>query len=269
MAVSLTARLGLKRWSTSTDEWIGREGFNAQNQTLDDVIAIDAQGPISARPVSAVRGFYYYADDVEQLYRNTGTGWIPIGVDASKLVGKVPIASLPTQVPIGGGIIWFDPSIPDNYMKPRGQAISRTTYAALFALWGTRHGAGNGTTTFNLPNPSGRMPVAVDPNDPDFDTVGDTGGAKTVTLTTAQMPSHSHSGGVAAAGIGALMSRNPASDNSDPNGAVARGDGGTTGQRGINGSGHSHGLTINAEGGGQAHQNMPPFFAIEYIIRVL
>jgi len=269
MVVSLTARLGLKRWSTSTDEWIGREGFNAQNETLDDVIAIDDQGPISARPAEAVRGFYYYATDVEQLYRNTGTGWVPIGVDASKLVGKVPLAALPTQVPIGGGILWFTPSIPDNYMKPRGQAISRITYAALFALWGTTFGAGNGSTTFNLPGIVGRTIVAVDPNDPAFDTVGDFGGEKTVTLSTATMPNHSHGGGVADGGINALMSRNLASDNSAPSGAVARGDGATAGVRGINGSGHGHGLSINAEGGGQPHNNMPPYYVAEYLIRVL
>ena len=57
-----------------------------------------------------------------------------------------------TLVPIGSIIIWPVPTIPANYLICDGAAISRTTYANLFNTIGTYYGAGNGSTTFNLPN---------------------------------------------------------------------------------------------------------------------
>jgi microcystin-dependent protein len=62
----------------------------------------------------------------------------------------------------------------------------------LFALLGTSYGAGDGTTTFNVPDYRGRTLVGHDASQPEFDVLGETGGAKTHTLTTAQMPSHTH-----------------------------------------------------------------------------
>lgn len=68
-----------------------------------------------------------------------------------------------------------------------GSAVSRTTYAALFAIIGTTYGAGNGSTTFNLPNLKGRVPVGRDAAQAEFDMLGETGGSKTVTLTKPNM----------------------------------------------------------------------------------
>ena len=67
---------------------------------------------------------------------------------------------------------------PTSYMFCDGSAISRTTYADLFAKIGTSFGAGDGSTTFNLPDLSGKVPVGLDENDTDFDTIGETGGSK-------------------------------------------------------------------------------------------
>lgn len=54
--------------------------------------------------------------------------------------------------PVGSLVPMASPITPDGYLYCNGQAISRTTYATLFAFLGTRYGAGNGTTTFNLPD---------------------------------------------------------------------------------------------------------------------
>jgi microcystin-dependent protein len=62
----------------------------------------------------------------------------------------------------------------------------------LFAAIGTTYGAGDGSTTFNLPNLKGRVAVGRDAAQTEFDALGETGGAKTHTLTTAEMPSHTH-----------------------------------------------------------------------------
>jgi microcystin-dependent protein len=61
----------------------------------------------------------------------------------------------PGTTPIGGMIIWLTDTLPTGsgtWAWANGQAISRTTYATLFGLWGTTYGAGDGSTTFNLFN---------------------------------------------------------------------------------------------------------------------
>lgn len=54
--------------------------------------------------------------------------------------------------PTGTIIAFAGNSLPDGYLVCNGAAISRTTYADLFAVIGTTYGAGNGSSTFNLPN---------------------------------------------------------------------------------------------------------------------
>lgn len=60
-------------------------------------------------------------------------------------------------VPLGATIIWntIIVPVPDNFLEENGQAVSRTTYSTLFALIGTAYGAGDGATTFNLPDSRG------------------------------------------------------------------------------------------------------------------
>lgn len=62
------------------------------------------------------------------------------------------------DVPIGAIILWPEVSLPSPYLYCQGQAVSRTTYAALFAVIGIRYGAGDGSTTFNLPNFNDKFP---------------------------------------------------------------------------------------------------------------
>lgn len=69
-----------------------------------------------------------------------------------------------------------------------GSAVSRTTYAALFAVIGTTYGEGDGETTFNIPDLSGRVVIGVS----NSHALGTTGGSETVTLTADQLPAHVH-----------------------------------------------------------------------------
>lgn len=82
---------------------------------------------------------------------------------------------------------------PDGWLMCQGQAVSRTTYAELFAVIGTNYGAGDGSTTFNLPDMKGKVPVGYNSNETEFNALGKTGGEKTHKLTTTEMPSHTHS----------------------------------------------------------------------------
>jgi microcystin-dependent protein len=63
-----------------------------------------------------------------------------------------------TSVAIGTGAIWFTTSAPTGWLILNGQAVSRATYAALFGLWGTLYGVGDGSTTFNIPDLRGYFP---------------------------------------------------------------------------------------------------------------
>ncbi len=77
---------------------------------------------------------------------------------------------------------------PQGWMLCDGAAVSRTTYAALFAVIGTIYGAGDGETTFNIPNLAGRVVIGSSQSH----ALGTTGGSETVTLTSDQLPAHVH-----------------------------------------------------------------------------
>jgi microcystin-dependent protein len=69
----------------------------------------------------------------------------------------------PYNIPLGGGLDYWGTTAPNsNFAFPFGQAISRSTYSALFALMGTTYGTGDGSTTFNLPDKRGRISVSLD-----------------------------------------------------------------------------------------------------------
>ncbi|MCZ4066421.1 DUF859 family phage minor structural protein [Microbacterium sp. H37-C3] len=152
--------------------------------------------------------------------------------------------------PIGSTQIWPGKVLPGpGWAWADGAAISRAQYPALFALIGTDYGAGNGSTTFNLPNSNGRVVVGFDAAQTEFNTVGKTGGAKTVTLTQAQMPAHSHGQVVTA--------------NSGGNGIRQDYYGDRSGL-----ASYPQGADTMSAGGGQAHENMPPYVVQRYIIRI-
>lgn len=81
-------------------------------------------------------------------------------------------------------------TVPDGYLLCNGQTVSRATYANLFAKIGTTYGAGDGSTTFNVPNLNGKVLVGKDSST--FSTLGATGGSVNSTLTTGNMPAHTH-----------------------------------------------------------------------------
>ena len=147
--------------------------------------------------------------------------------------------------PVGQIIAWSGAynSLPSGYLICDGSAISRTTYAALFAVVGTTHGSGNGSTTFNLPDLQSKFITGAssDPNNSGY-SVGAEGGENFVTLTVNQMPAHTHS----------------------QQGGGTHDDGGPR----VTGSTSDSTITnINSAGGGQAHENRPPYYALAYIIQ--
>lgn len=105
-------------------------------------------------------------------------------------------------LPIGSGCDYFGTVAPTDYMFADGSAISRTEYAELFSVIGTTYGAGDGSTTFNLPDKRSRVSVMTDAasaNTSSFTTSGAKGGKVSnsytptgsntaIALTTSQLP---------------------------------------------------------------------------------
>jgi len=111
----------------------------------------------------------------------------------------------PISIPTGMILIWTTLIAPSGFLFCNGLPVSRTTYYSLFSVIGTVFGAGDGSTTFNLPDFSGRTPFGLS-GSPTFPNIGATGGSTSQTLSIDQLPAHSHNvlafGQQAAAGTG-------------------------------------------------------------------
>lgn len=159
-------------------------------------------------------------------------------------------------------------TLPSGWLHCQGGAISRATYADLYAAIGDTYGAGDGSTTFNLPDYSGRVLLGTGGSY----SLAATGGAETHTLAQAELPavSLSVSGSTNTAGA------HTHSQIYKPTKSVGR-DGGSSGTQDYNGyastktgsaGAHSHTLTGSTSnlGSGQAHNNMQPYAASHFMI---
>src|SRR6185437_1833691 len=139
--------------------------------------------------------------------------------------------------------------------------VSRSQFAALFAVIGTAFGAGDGSTTFNLPDMQGRVPVGAGQGGGLTNRVlAAKGGEETHVLSVAEMPAHNHGAGTLAPSwsAGAPPAIFQASVTvASGNFAFAEGALDT--------------LTITGStsntGGGGAHNNMQPYLVLNYIIK--
>jgi microcystin-dependent protein len=173
-------------------------------------------------------------------------------------------------------------SVPGGWLYCDGSAIDRTIYADLFASIGTTYGAGNGTTTFNIPNLRGRNVIGLNSSETDFDVLGETGGAKRHTLTIAEMPAHNHgvvdpghAHGVTDPGhahsyvnnsgdqgVNTITTQSDAADQVEYNQTTGSNTTGVT----VNTA--TTGITTALTGGGQSHNILDPYMALRYIIKV-
>jgi microcystin-dependent protein len=91
-------------------------------------------------------------------------------------------------MPVGSGCDFFGTTAPENYMFANGTAISRTDYAELFAIIGTTYGAGDGSTTFNLPDKRERVSAMYKEGSADFGELGKKNGETKHTLSQGELP---------------------------------------------------------------------------------
>lgn len=177
--------------------------------------------------------------------------------------------------PAGTAFMWFAAAAPDGYLLCDGAAVSRATYADLFAILGTTFGAGDGSTTFALPNLKGRVPVGLDAAQTEFDALGETGGAKTVTLDVNQMPAHTHGQEPHNHAQNSHTHTIPVGATDDTAAPFDRADAGTnasganaTTQTGATTAGNQAATAVNqSAGGGAAHPNLPPYIVVNWVIK--
>ena len=160
-------------------------------------------------------------------------------------------------------IPWSDSSIPSGYLECNGQAVSRSTYSALFAVIGTTYGAGDGASTFLVPDLQDNVAVGKSPNK----AIATTGGANAVTttgnmggsaanhsLSTPELPSHTHTVNWSGTSTGFQ----------NPFFAVHMPQNFTSGNQG-SGSGHDHPLSGTFSGGSDSV--VQPYLTMIYIIK--
>jgi len=139
---------------------------------------------------------------------------------------------------------------PSGWLLCDGSIISRTQYPVLFEAIGTTHGAGDGVTTFRLPDMRSRVSVAAGPGVGLSNRgVGEVGGAETHTLSIAEMPAHTHPY------VDTYRTGNQNNDNAFNTETSA------------NETTTNENKTTGSTGGGLPHNNMQPFIVLNHIIK--
>jgi len=169
-------------------------------------------------------------------------------------------------IPTATIVPWSSASVPSGFLECNGAAVSRTTYADLFAIVGTTYGVGDGATTFNVPDLQDNVAVGKSNNK----SLASTGGANTVTstgnvggstanatLSTDQLASHQHNLGTTRPQA-PFNGSNLAGGWNNPIGSVPTSNTGS-------GTGHSHNMSANFSG--DATSVLQPYLTIIYIIK--
>lgn len=219
--------------------------------------------PLTATPATilAAQWLNVLQEEVAHVIEESGGTLDQTGADTTQLYDAILAliaANLNPPVPAGTILPTGCTAAPTGYLLCYGQAVSRTTYSALYTAIGTTFGAGDGSTTFNLPDLRGRVVAGQDDmggtsanrltglsGGVDGDVFGASGGLESHTLTTAQIPAHTHPSAL----------YNVSFTSSGPVYVPTSQSGSTP-------------STIDANtGGGGAHNNVQPTLILNYMIK--
>jgi len=201
------------------------------------------------------------------------------GIDASEpnvVVGGRVKDKTGYLAPVGTITMFAGSTAPEGWLICDGSSVNSTSYSDLYSVIGTTYG-GN-SSNFNLPNLKGKVAVGRDASDANFNVLNAQGGAKTHTLTTAEMPSHYHTVDPPNTWTDTKgeHTHSISYDHTDGwNGSTLDGDS----DRGLNAAmstssagNHYHSVDIGmfnsgSSGSGAAHNNLQPFIVLNYIIK--
>ena len=222
---------------TATKQW--RDGFGANETRITAADLTRIESGISA----ATQGVTNVETTVNALTaRVTSAENKAKATDEYILGTKAELKSdILKAVPIGTIVMWATSTPPEGWLLCNGKEVSRAAYTELFKVLGTSVGAA-GSSSFKIPDLSGRFPLGTS----NTYNLHSTGGEETHTLTVSEMPTHSHivGGNIVQRGSGGdafreLSSAYPGNNNSNS----------------------------QSVGGGLPHNNMPPYYGINFIIR--
>lgn len=193
---------------------------------------------------------------------------------ATASTDAINLSQFQTGTPVGSVVDFAGSTAPATWLLCFGQAVSRTDYASLFAVIGTTFGAGNGSTTFNLPDARGRVSAGKDDMGgadaqrlstlAGAKTVGGNGGAQTHSLVLGEIPAHDHSGATGISGSFTQTFFNVVANLTGTFSFLGSGQSGFANLV-VNGPAHSHPIPL--QGGNGSHNNIQPTLILNKIIK--
>jgi len=256
---------------TLTADWNAPSGVTVSSYTLQcatdlgfqvNVMSVSVSGSTTAASFSSgiSSGTTYYCRVAATVGGNQGA-WSSTASATSSTscsdqadsngypeYGTYPDCYQYDSLPVGTSIAGYWSTPPPGYIWEDGQAVSRSTYAALFAVIGTTYGAGDGSTTFNLPDSRGDATADLSSSDGNFNTIGEQFGSETHTISLSELPSHNHEQYVTA--------------NSGGAGLRADYDGDGSGF-----ASYTQGANTSAAGGGGSYPIVQPSITVRYAVK--
>lgn len=173
--------------STSTESALGVVELATQVEMASSTATGSTGGPVVIQAQYATSTY------------NSATA--PLRVVVTGNDGKIDQNFVPNTyfAPTGSITAYASTTAPTGWLLANGSAVSRTTYSSLYAVLGTSYGSGDGSTTFNLPNLTGRNIVMASSTIASMDTMNEQGGEVTHTMTEAELVAHTHTTPVTAA----------------------------------------------------------------------